>query len=257
MSKVRIIAVTNQKGGVGKTTTAINLSACLAAEGKRVLAIDADQQGNTTSGLGLDKNGVPFTIYDIFLGEASMAEVKQSTCVEGLEVIPANINLTGAEIELIGKNDREFIIREELEKIKDEYDFIIIDCPPSLNLITINALVAADTVLVPIQCEYFALEGLEQLLHTVNLVKKRLNPALEIEGIVFTMFDARTNLSLQVVEEVKRSLGQNVYRTIIPRNVRLGEAPSHGLPIHLYDPRSKGAEAYALLAEEVIEKEWN
>lgn len=257
MSKVRIIAVTNQKGGVGKTTTAINLSACLAAEGKRVLAIDADQQGNTTSGLGLDKNGVPLTIYDIFLGEASLTEVKQPTCVEGLEVVPANINLTGAEIELIGKNDREFIIREELEKIKDDYDFIIIDCPPSLNLITINALVAADTVLVPIQCEYFALEGLEQLLHTVNLVKKRLNPELEIEGIVFTMFDARTNLSLQVVEEVKRSLGQNVYRTIIPRNVRLGEAPSHGLPIHLYDPRSKGAEAYALLAEEVIEKEWN
>lgn len=257
MSKVRIIAVTNQKGGVGKTTTAINLSACLAAEGKRVLAIDADQQGNTTSGLGLDKNGVPLTIYDIFLGEATLAEVKQPTCVEGLEVVPANINLTGAEIELIGKNDREFIIREELEKIKDEYDFVIIDCPPSLNLITINALVAAHTVLVPIQCEYFALEGLEQLLHTVNLVKKRLNPELEIEGIVFTMFDARTNLSLQVVEEVKRSLGQNVYRTIIPRNVRLGEAPSHGLPIHLYDPRSKGAEAYALLAEEVIEKEWN
>ncbi len=256
MSKVRIIAVTNQKGGVGKTTTAINLSACLAAEGKRVLAIDADQQGNTTSGLGLDKNGVPLTIYDIFLGDASMDEVKQPTCVEGLEVVPANINLTGAEIELIGKDDREFIIREELEKIKDNYDFIIIDCPPSLNLITINALVAADTVLVPIQCEYFALEGLEQLLHTVNLVKKRLNPELEIEGIVFTMFDARTNLSLQVVEEVKRSLAQNVYRTIIPRNVRLGEAPSHGLPIHLYDPRSKGAEAYALLAEEVMEKEW-
>lgn len=257
MSKVRIIAVTNQKGGVGKTTTAINLSACLAAEGKRVLAIDADQQGNTTSGLGLDKNDVPMTIYNLFLGDASLEEVKQPTCVEGLEVVPANINLTGAEIELIGKNDREFIIREELEKIKDDYDFIIIDCPPSLNLITINALVAADTVLVPIQCEYFALEGLEQLLHTVNLVKKRLNPELEIEGIVFTMFDARTNLSLQVVEEVKRSLGQNVYRTIIPRNVRLGEAPSHGLPIHLYDPRSKGAEAYALLAEEVIEKEWN
>ena len=256
MSKVRIIAVTNQKGGVGKTTTAINLSACLAAEGKRVLIIDADQQGNTTSGLGLDKNDVPLTIYDIFLGEASIEEVKQPTCVEGLEVVPANINLTGAEIELIGKEEREFIIREELAKIKEDYDFIIIDCPPSLNLITINALVAADTVLVPIQCEYFALEGLEQLLHTVNLVKKRLNPNLEIEGIVFTMFDARTNLSLQVVEEVKRSLGQNVYRSIIPRNVRLGEAPSHGLPIHLYDPRSKGAEAYALLAEEVMEKEW-
>ncbi len=257
MSRVRIIAVTNQKGGVGKTTTAINLSACLAAEGKRVLAVDADQQGNTTSGLGLDKNEMSLTIYDMFLGEASVQEVKQPTCVEGLEVVPANINLTGAEIELIGKEQREFILRDELEKIKNTYDFIIIDCPPSLNLITINALTAADTVLVPIQCEYFALEGLEQLLHTVNLVKKRLNPSLEMEGIVFTMFDARTNLSLQVVEEVKRSLGENVYRTIIPRNVRLGESPSHGLPIHLYDPKSKGAEAYALLAEEVMEKEWN
>lgn len=257
MSKVRIIAVTNQKGGVGKTTTAINLSACLAVNGKKVLAVDADQQGNTTSGLGLEKNDLDLTIYNIFLGEANIAEVKRETCVDGLELVPANISLTGAEIELIGKESREFILREELESIKDNYDYIIIDCPPSLNLITINALTAADTVLVPIQCEYFALEGLEQLLHTVNLVKQRLNPALEIEGIVFTMFDARTNLSLQVVEEVKRSLGNNVYRSIIPRNVRLGEAPSHGLPIHLYDPKSKGAESYALLADEVMEKEWN
>ncbi|MBR3993459.1 MAG: ParA family protein [Anaerotignum sp.] len=257
MSKVRVIAVTNQKCGVGKTTTAINLSACLAAEGKKVLAVDADQQGNTTSGLGLDKNGIPETIYNVFLGEKTISDVKQPTCVEGLEVVPANINLTGAEIELIGNERREFILRESLEEIKDDYDFIIIDCPPSLNMITVNALVAADTVLVPIQCEYFALEGLEQLLHTVNLVKKRLNPDLEIEGIVFTMFDARTNLSLQVVEEVKRSLGQNVYRTIIPRNVRLGESPSHGLPINLYDPKSKGAEAYQMLADEVMEKEWN
>ena len=257
MSKVRVIAVTNQKGGVGKTTTAINLSACLAAEGKKVLAVDVDQQGNTTSGLGLDKNGIPVTIYNVFLGEKTISDVKQPTCVEGLEVVPANINLTGAEIELIGNERREFILRESLEEIKDNYDFIIIDCPPSLNMITVNALVAADTVLVPIQCEYFALEGLEQLLHTVNLVKKRLNPDLEIEGIVFTMFDARTNLSLQVVEEVKRSLGQNVYRTIIPRNVRLGESPSHGLPINLYDPKSKGAEAYQMLADEVMEKEWN
>ncbi len=257
MGKVRVIAVTNQKGGVGKTTTAINLSASLATYGKKVLVIDADQQGNTTSGLGLDKNGMELTIYNMFLGEATISDIKQPTCVEGLEIIPANISLTGAEIELIGKEEREFILKEELEKIKDSYDFIIIDCPPSLNLITINALTAANTVLVPIQCEYFALEGLEQLLHTINLVKKRLNPYLEIEGIVFTMFDARTNLSLQVVEEVKRSLGSSVYRSIIPRNVRLGEAPSHGLPIHLYDPKSKGAESYALLAEEVIEREWS
>lgn len=256
MSKARTIAITNQKGGVGKTTTAINLSACLAEKGKRVLVVDADQQGNTTSGLGLEKNEIDLTIYEIFLGEATIKDVKQPTCMEGLEILPSNINLTGAEIELIGKDRREFILREELEKIKTDYDFIIIDCPPSLNLITINALAAADTVLVPIQCEYFALEGLEQLLHTVNLVKERLNPSLEIEGIVFTMFDARTNLSLQVVEEVKRSLGKNVYRTIIPRNVRLGESPSHGLPILLYDPKSKGAEAYGLLAEEVMEKEW-
>ena len=248
----KIIAVVNQKGGVGKTTTAINLSACLAAEGKKVLAVDADQQGNTTSGLGLDKNGMPQTIYDVFLGEKTINEVKQPTCVDGLEVIPANINLTGAEIELIGNERREYILREALAEIKDEYDFIIIDCPPSLNMITVNALVAADTVLVPIQCEYFALEGLEQLLHTVNLVKKRLNPELEIEGIVFTMYDARTNLSLQVVEEVKRALGKNVYRTIIPRNVRLAEAPSYGQPVTIYDTRSSGAQAYRSLAKEVI-----
>ena len=256
MGKVRVIAITNQKGGVGKTTTAINLSACLAAAGKKVLAIDADQQGNTTSGLGLEKNEMERTIYELLLGEAEISEVKQPTCVERLEVIPANIRLTGAEIELIGKEGREFILKEALDPVKEEYDFVIIDCPPSLNLITINALTAADTVLVPIQCEYFALEGLEQLLHAVNLVKKRLNRHLEIEGIVFTMFDARTNLSLQVVEEVKRSLGEIVYRSIIPRNVRLGESPSHGLPIHLYDPKSKGAESYGLLAEEVMEKEW-
>ena len=256
MGKVRIIAITNQKGGVGKTTTAINLSACLAAMGKKVLAIDADQQGNTTSGLGLEKDEIEMTIYNVMLGECSLSDVKLPTCVDGLEVVPANISLTGAEIELIGKEDREFILKKEVEKIKENYDFIIIDCPPSLNVITINALTASDTVLVPIQCEYFALEGLEQLIHTINLVKKGLNRQLELEGIVFTMFDARTNLSLQVVEEVKRSLGENVYRTIIPRNVRLGESPSHGLPIHLYDPKSKGAESYELLAEEAIEKEW-
>lgn len=252
----KTIMICNQKGGVGKTTTAINLSAWLAKKGKKVLVIDADQQGNTTSGLGLEKNDIENTIYDVMLEESSLTDVKLKTCVEGLEVVPANISLTGAEIELIGKEEREYILKKEIDKIKQYYDFIIIDCPPSLNVITINALTASDTVLVPIQCEYFALEGLEQLLHTINLVKKRLNRHLELEGVVFTMFDARTNLSLQVVEEVKRSLGTNVYRTIIPRNVRLGEAPSHGLPIHLYDPKSKGSESYELLAEEVLEKEW-
>ncbi len=257
MGRVRIIAVANQKGGVGKTTTNINLAACLAEAGKKVLTIDADPQGNSTSGLGLDKNAIETTVYNLILGEADIEDVLQKTCVEGLDILPANMNLSGAEIELIGRERREFILKNAVEQIKDSYDFIVIDCPPSLNLITINALTAADTVLVPIQCEYFALEGLEQLLHTIRLVKERLNPALEIEGIVFTMYDARTNLSLQVVEEIKRSLGNNVYKTIIPRNVRLGEAPSHGLPITQYDGKSKGAECYRLLADEVIEKEWD
>lgn len=257
MGKVRIIAVANQKGGVGKTTTAINLSACLAEAGKKTLIIDADPQGNTTSGLGLDKNSIEKTMYSILLEESSVEETIAKTCVENLDIIPSNINLSGAEIELIGHDKREYILSEAMKNIKGNYDFIIIDCPPSLNLITINSLTAADTVLVPIQCEYFALEGLEQLLHTIGLVKQRLNTSLEMEGVVFTMYDARTNLSMEVVEEVKKDLGENVYRTIIPRNVRLGEAPSHGLPITLYDTRSKGAESYRLLAEEVIEKEWN
>ena len=257
MGSVRIISVTNQKGGVGKTTTAINLSACLAEAGKKVLVLDADPQGNTTSGLGLEKNELEKTIYNLILGEVDIKDIEMKSCVDNLTVIPSNMNLSGAEIELIGENDREYILKTALSEIKDEYDFIIIDCPPSLNLITINALTASDTVLVPIQCEYFALEGLEQLLHTISLVKKKLNPTLDVEGIVFTMYDARTNLSLEVVEEVKRSLGNNVYITIIPRNVRLSEAPSHGLPITMYDTKSKGAESYRLLAEEVIDKEWN
>lgn len=256
MAHVRIIAIANQKGGVGKTTTAINLSACLAEAGKKVLAVDADPQGNCTSGLGLDKNALDKTIYEMLLGEAEVQEIIADTCVEGLKILPANMNLSGAEIELIGYERREFILKESLNEIKNDFEYIIIDCPPSLNMITINALTAADTVLVPIQCEYFALEGLEQLLHTISLVKERLNEKLDIEGMVFTMYDARTNLSLQVVEEVKRSLGQNVYRSIIPRNVRLGEAPSHGLPITMYDEKSKGAESYRWLAEEVMEKEW-
>lgn len=259
MSKVRVISITNQKGGVGKTTTAINLSAWLANKGKKVLAIDADQQGNTTSGIGLDKNNIENTIYDVMLEECSLSDVKLSTCVKGLEVVPANINLTGAEIELIGKEGREYILKREIENIKEQYDFIIIDCPPSLNIITVNALTASDTVLVPIQCEYFALEGLQQLIYTIDLVQKGLNEDLELEGIVFTMYDARTNLSPEVVEAVKNIVKElNIkvdYYAIIPRNVRLGEAPSHGLPIHLYDPKSKGSESYELLAQQVLERE--
>ena len=259
MSKVRVISITNQKGGVGKTTTAINLSAWLANKGKKVLAIDADQQGNTTSGIGLDKNNIENTIYDVMLEECSLSDVKLSTCVKGLEVVPANINLTGEEIELIGKEGREYILKREIENIKEQYDFIIIDCPPSLNIITVNALTASDTVLVPIQCEYFALEGLQQLIYTIDLVQKSLNENLELEGIVFTMYDARTNLSPEVVEAVKnivKELKIKVdYYAIIPRNVRLGEAPSHGLPIHLYDPKSKGSESYELLAQQVLERE--
>ncbi|MCI1931752.1 MAG: AAA family ATPase [Clostridia bacterium] len=257
MGRVRIISITNQKGGVGKTTTAINLSACLAEADKKVLVIDADPQGNTTSGLGLEKNEVENTVYNLMLGEKQIEDVIYDTCVKGLYIIPSNINLSGAEIELIGQERREYILDSALKDIKKNYDFILIDCPPSLNLITINALTASDTVLVPIQCEYFALEGLEQLMYTISLVKKRLNSRLSLEGVVFTMYDARTNLSMEVVEEVKQELKSNIYKTIIPRNVRLGEAPSHGLPITMYDNRSKGAESYRLLAEEVIEKEWN
>lgn len=218
------------------------------------MTVDCDPQGNTTSGLGIDKNSLDKTIYNLLLGEYSLEEVMLETVVDGLRLLPSSINLAGAEIELIGYNEREYILKKLLDVYRYIYDFIIIDCPPSLNILTINALTAANSVLVPIQCEYYALEGLSQLLHTIELVKKRLNPALGIEGVVFTMFDSRTNLSMQVVEEVKRHLGKNAYRSIIPRNVRLSEAPSHGLPITLYDSRSKGAESYKALAEEVIEK---
>ena len=251
----RTIAIANQKGGVGKTTTAINLSACLAEKGKRVLAIDFDPQGNTTSGLGIDKDSLTITIYEMMIGEAEVGECIQKSVVDGLDVLPANVNLAGAEIELIGIEEKEYILRKQVEKIKDQYDYIIIDCPPSLNTRTVNAMTTADTVLVPIQCEYYALEGLTQLIHTINLVKERLNPTLEIEGVVFTMYDARTNLSLQVVENVKQNLNQTIYKSIIPRNVRLAEAPSHGMPINLYDPKSAGAEGYRDLADEVLEKE--
>lgn len=249
----RIIAIANQKGGVGKTTTAINLSACLAEAGKRVLMLDCDPQGNATSGLGVNKNTAEITSYDILIGEATAEEAIVHTEYDGLDIIPSNINLSGAEIELIGVEQKEYILQKQIYPLRDRYDFIIIDCPPSLNMLTVNAMTTADTVLVPIQCEYYALEGLSQLIHTINLVNKRLNPRLKMEGVVFTMYDARTNLSLQVVENVKANLKQTIYKTIIPRNVRLAEAPSHGMPINVYDSRSAGAESYRLLAEEVIE----
>ena len=248
----RIIAIANQKGGVGKTTTAINLSASLTESGKKVLTIDMDPQGNTTSGLGIDKNQIENTVYEMILEELPTEECIQSSIMEGLDVIASNINLSGAEVELISLENKEFLLKDKVEKLKSEYDYIIIDCPPSLNLLTINAMTTADTVLVPIQCEYYALEGLTQLMKTIDLIKERLNPKLEIEGVVFTMFDGRTNLSLQVVENVKENLDRNIYKTIIPRNVRLAEAPSYGMPINMYDKRSTGAEAYRLLAEEVI-----
>lgn len=250
----RIIAIANQKGGVGKTTTAINLSACLAEKGQKVLAIDMDPQGNMSSGLGLDKDSIDKTIYDMIIGENDVEEVIDHGTIENLDILPSNVDLSAVEIELIDVDNKEFVVRDAIQKIKDNYDYIIIDCPPSLSLLTINAMTTADSVLVPIQCEYYALEGLSQLIHTVELVKERLNSTLEIEGVVFTMYDARTNLSLQVVENVKDNLQQNIYKTIIPRNIRLAEAPSYGTPINQYDPKSAGAESYMRLAEEVIEK---
>ncbi len=251
----RVIAIANQKGGVGKTTTSINLSAALAQLGERVLVIDADPQGNTTTGLGIKLSKRDKTLYNVLLDECDVKDAIFKTCVKGLKLLPTDIELAGLEIELIGVENREKKLKAITETLKDEYDFVLIDCPPSLNMLTVNSLTASNTVLVPLQCEYYALEGLTKLLHTIDLVKKKLNPELEIEGVVFTMYDSRTNLSLQVVDEVKRHLSKNVYRTIVPRNVRLSEAPSHGLPICLYDPKSKGSEAYDMLAREVIEKE--
>ena len=250
----RIIAIANQKGGVGKTTTAINLSSSLASMDKKVLSLDMDPQGNMTSGLGVDKDGVEKTVYDLIIGNAGVEECIYENALENIDVLPSNIDLSAAEIELIGVDNKEYILKNEIDKVKDNYDFIIIDCPPALSMLTINAMTTADSVIVPIQCESYALEGLSQLIHTIELVKERLNPNLEIEGVVFTMYDARTNLSLQVVENVKDNLNQNIYKTIIPRNIRLAEAPSYGMPINLYDPRSTGAESYMLLAEEVINK---
>ena len=248
----RTIVVANQKGGVGKTTTSINLSASLASLGKKVLVIDMDPQGNTTSGLGVEKDEVENTVYELLLGEKTIQECLQPEIFENLSMLPSNVNLAGAEIELVGVEGKEYLLKNALDEIKGDYDFVVIDCPPSLNTLTINSMCAGDTVLVPIQCEYYALEGLSQLIHTINLVKERLNPDLDIEGVVFTMYDSRTNLSMQVVENVKSNLSQKVFQTLIPRNIRLAEAPSYGMPINAYDPKSAGAEAYMQLAEEVI-----
>ena len=250
----RIIALANQKGGVGKTTTSINLASCIAETGKKVLAIDLDPQGNMTSGLGVDKNDLENTVYELMLDECSINESIQNTVVDNLKIIASNVNLAGAEIELLGINDKEYILKTAVDYIRDDYDFIIVDCPPSLNMLTVNAMTTADTVLVPIQCEYYALEGLSQLIHTINLVQERLNPHLQIEGVVLTMYDVRTNLSNQVVENVKENLDTKIYETMIPRNIRLAEAPSYGVPINVYDSKSAGAESYRKLAKEIIDR---
>ena len=248
----RIIAIANQKGGVGKTTTSINLSASLAAKGKKVLVIDTDPQGNTTSGFGIEKNELEDTIYELILGECSIRDCIISNVIKNVSVVPSNVNLAAAEIELIGVDKKEFILKNEVDYVKDDYDFIIIDCPPSLNMLTINSMTTADSVLVPIQCEYYALEGLSQLIHTINLVQERLNPNLQMEGVVFTMYDVRTKLSNQVVENVKENLDTKIYETMIPRNIRLAEAPSYGIPINMYDSKSAGAESYRKLAKEIV-----
>ncbi|MDT2596347.1 AAA family ATPase [Enterococcus dongliensis] len=251
----RIISVANQKGGVGKTTTTVNLGACLAYDGKKVLLIDSDAQGNATSGLGVRKPDVKQDIYDVLVNEVPIKETIIETSRENLSIVPATLQLAGAEIELTSMMARESRLKSALAEVSDEYDFILIDCPPSLGHLTINAFTASDAILIPVQCEYYALEGLSQLLNTVRLVQKHFNPGLEIEGVLLTMYDARTNLGAEVVEEVRRYFQEKVYDTIIPRNVRLSEAPSHGKPIIDYDPRSKGAEVYQALAKEVLVRE--
>lgn len=248
----RIISIANQKGGVGKTTTTINLSAALAEAGKKILVVDMDPQGNTSSGFNIEKNIEENTSYELLLDECTITEAIKKGVIENLDIIPSNVNLAAAEIELIGVDRKEYILRDALDFVRDDYDYIILDCPPSLNLLTVNAMVASDSVLVPIQCEYYALEGLSQLIHTINLVRERLNGRLGIEGILFTMYDARTNLSAQVVENVKANVKHRIYDTVIPRNIRLAEAPSFGQPITIYDSHSSGAEAYRKLAAEII-----
>ncbi|WP_099351376.1 ParA family protein [Fredinandcohnia onubensis] len=248
----KIISIANQKGGVGKTTTSVNLSACLAYVGKRVLLVDIDPQGNATSGCGIEKANIDQCIYDVLVDDVEAKNVTVPTTVENLYMIPATIQLAGAEIELVPTISREVRLKRALEEVQDQYDYIIIDCPPSLGLLTLNALTASDTVIIPVQCEYYALEGLSQLLNTIRLVQKHLNKELMIDGVLLTMLDARTNLGIQVIEEVKKYFQDKVYKTIIPRNIRLSEAPSHGEPIIIYDPKSRGAEVYLELAKEVI-----
>lgn len=252
MASGRIIAVANQKGGVGKTTTAVNLGACIATLDKKVLLIDIDPQGNTTSGIGINKADVRYCIYDVIINDVAPEETILETAVKNLSLMPATIQLAGAEIELVPTISREVRLRKALQPLRKQYDYILVDCPPSLGLLTVNALTASDSVLIPIQCEYYALEGLSQLLNTIRLVQKHLNTSLEVEGVLLTMLDARTNLGLQVIEDVKKFFRDKVYHTVIPRNVRLSEAPSHGRPIIYYDPKSKGAETYMDLAKEVV-----
>ena len=249
----KIIAIANQKGGVGKTTTAINLSDCLAEIGKKVLVIDLDPQGNTTSGFGLDKTELENSVYELMLDECTIREATYEVeAVPGMFIIPSNVDLAGAEIELLGIAEKEYILKNAVDYIRDDYDYIMIDCPPALNMLTVNAMTTADSILVPIQCEYYALEGIAQLIRTIELVHERLNDRLIIEGVLFTMYDARTKLSAEVIDTVKENLQARIYNTIVPRNVRLAEAPSHGLPIHLYAPKSTGADSYRNLAREVI-----
>ena len=248
----KIISIANQKGGVGKTTTSINLSTILAKKGRKVLMIDADPQGNASSGVGVGREDIELSIYDVLINDTEIPDVVKKTNVKKLSLCPSNINLAGAEVELVSMMSREQRLKEKLDEVKEDYDFIIIDCPPSLGLITLNAFTASDSVLIPVQCEYYALEGLGQLLNTINLVKKHLNKDIEIEGALLTMYDIRTNLSNQVVKEVKRYFNEKVYKTVIPRNVKLSEAPSYGMPISMYDPRSKGAKSYEKFVKEFL-----